>query len=92
MLSGTTELASFERPLARASSETYPAVLPCPLDRFSRQLHPPRPHALWLSDLTYVPTWQCFVYVAFIIDAYARSIVGWRVSHSAHAGFVLDER
>jgi putative transposase len=42
------------------------------------------------SDFTYVATWKGFVYVAFVIDAYARKIVGWRVSTSAHAGFVLD--
>ena len=45
---------------------------------------------LWVSDFTYVATWKGFVYVAFVIDAYARKIVGWRVSSSAHAGFVLD--
>ena len=43
-----------------------------------------------LSDFTYVATWSGFVYVAFVIDAYARRIVGWRVSRTAHAGFVLD--
>ena len=43
-----------------------------------------------LSDFTYVATWAGFVYVAFVIDAYARRIVGWRVSRTAHAGFVLD--
>ncbi len=42
------------------------------------------------SDFTYVATWKGFVYVAFVIDAYARKIVGWRVSTSPHAGFVLD--
>ena len=62
----------------------------CPLDRVNRQFHAPRPNALWLSDFTYVATWQGFVYVAFIIDAYARRIVGWRVSRTAHASFVLD--
>ena len=45
---------------------------------------------LWLSDFTYVSTWSGFVYVAFVIDAYARRIVGWRVSKTAHASFVLD--
>ncbi len=45
---------------------------------------------LWLSDFTYVATWQGFVYVAFVIDAFARRIVGWRASRAAHAGFVLD--
>ena len=63
---------------------------PCPADRVNRQFQAPRPNALWLSVFTYVATWQGFVYVAFVIDAYARRIVGWRVSHTAHASFVLD--
>lgn len=62
----------------------------CPLDRVNRQFRAPRPNVLWVSDFTYVATWSGFVYVAFVIDAYARRIVGWRVSRSAHAGFVLD--
>ncbi|MBM3584535.1 MAG: IS3 family transposase, partial [Alphaproteobacteria bacterium] len=62
----------------------------CPADRVNRQFQAPRPNVLWLSDFTYVATWQGFVYVAFVIDAYARRIVGWRVSRMAHAGFVLD--
>ncbi|MGH3085215.1 MAG: IS3 family transposase [Gaiellaceae bacterium] len=63
---------------------------PCPLDHVNRRFRAPRPNALWVSDFTYVATWTGFVYVAFVIDAYARRIVGWRVSRSAHAGFVLD--
>jgi putative transposase len=63
---------------------------PCPLDHVNRQFHAPAPDRLWLSDFTYVATWSGFVYVAFVIDAYARRIVGWRVSRTAHAGFVLD--
>ena len=63
---------------------------PCPLDRVNRQFQAPRPNALWVSDFTYVATWTGFVYVAFVIDAFARRIVGWRVSRTAHAGFVLD--
>jgi putative transposase len=66
------------------------SAVACPLDRVKRKFHAPRPNALWLSDFTYVATWQGFVYVAFVIDAYARRIVGWRVSRTAHAGFVLD--
>ena len=62
----------------------------CPLDHVNRQFHAPAPNRLWLSDFTYVATWSGFVYVAFVIDAYARRIVGWRVSRTAHAGFVLD--
>jgi transposase InsO family protein len=64
--------------------------MPCPADRVNRQFRAPRPNALWVSDFTYVATWQGFVYVAFVIDAFARRIVGWRASRTAHAGFVLD--
>jgi putative transposase len=63
---------------------------PCPADKVNRQFRAPRPNALWVSDFTYVATWQGFVYVAFVIDAFARRVVGWRVSRTAHAGFVLD--
>ena len=63
---------------------------PCPLDHVNRQFHAPAPNRLWVSDFTYVATWAGFVYVAFVIDAFARRIVGWRVSRTAHAGFVLD--
>jgi transposase InsO family protein len=63
---------------------------PCPLDHVHRQFRAPRPDALWVSDFTYVSTWTGFVYVAFVIDAYARRIVGWRVSRTAHTAFVLD--
>jgi len=63
---------------------------PCPLDHVNRQFSTSQPNALWVSDFTYVATWTGFVYVAFVIDTYARRIVGWRVSRSAHAGFVLD--
>lgn len=63
---------------------------PCPLDHVNRQFKAPRPNALRLSYFTYVATWTGFVYVTFVIDAYARRIVGWRASRTAHAGFVLD--
>lgn len=63
---------------------------PCPLDKVNRQFQSPAPNRLWVSDFTYVSTWRGFVYVAFVIDAYARRIVGWRVSRTAHASFVLD--
>jgi len=60
------------------------------LDHVNRQFQAPRPNALWVSDFTYVATWAGFVYVAFVIDTYARRIVGWRVSRTAHTSFVLD--
>jgi putative transposase len=64
--------------------------VPCPLDHVNRQFHAPAPNRLWLSDFTYVFTPSGFVYVAFIIDAFARRIVGWRASRTSHTGFVLD--
>ena len=66
------------------------AKVPCPLDRVNRQFRAERPNQLWVSDFTYVSTWQGFVYVAFVIDVYARAIVGWRVSASMYTDFVLD--
>jgi putative transposase len=63
---------------------------PCPLDKVNRQFRAERPNALWVSDFTYVSTWQGFVYVAFVIDVFARRIVGWKVSSSARTDFVLD--
>ena len=55
-----------------------------------RQFQAPRPNVLWVSDFTYVATWQGGVYVAFVIDTFARRVVGWRASRTAHTGFVLD--
>ena len=63
---------------------------PCPLDHVKRQFRAPRPNVLWVSDFTYVATWQGFVYVAFVIDSFARRIVGWRASRTTHTSFVLD--
>ena len=51
---------------------------------------PPAPNRLWVADFTYVPTWMGFVYVAFVIDAYSRRIVGWRASRSMTTNLVLD--
>jgi transposase InsO family protein len=62
----------------------------CPLDHVNRQFQAPRPNMLWVADFTYVATWQGFAYLAFVIDTFARRIVGWRVSRTAHADFVLD--
>jgi putative transposase len=50
---------------------------PCPLDHVNRHFRAPAPDRLWLADFTYVATWIGFVYVAFVIDACARRIVGW---------------
>jgi putative transposase len=75
----------------RSTRTTMPdKATPCPADKVNRRFQAPRPNQLWVSDFTYVATWQGFVYVAFVIDTFARRIVGWRVSRSAHASFVLD--
>ena len=66
------------------------AKAPCPLDRVNRQFKAQRPNQLWVSDFTYVSTWQGWMYVAFVVDVFARRIVGWRVSSSMHTDFVLD--
>lgn len=66
------------------------AAMPCPQDRVQRQFRASRPNQLWVADFTHVSTWQGFVYVAFVVDVYARSIVGWRVSRSMQTEFVLD--
>lgn len=62
----------------------------CPLDRVNRQFKAERPNQLWVSDFTYVSTWQGWLYVAFVIDVFARRIVGWRVSSAMRTDFVLD--
>jgi putative transposase len=75
----------------KATRTTVPdKATPCPADKVNRQFRAPRPNQLWVSDFTYVATWQGFVYVAFVIDTFARRIVGWRVSRNAQAGFALD--
>jgi putative transposase len=61
-----------------------------PADLVDRQFTATRPNQLWLADFTYVATWRGFVYVAFVIDVFARRIVGWRVSSSLATDFVLD--
>jgi transposase InsO family protein len=63
---------------------------PCPADHVNRQFTAARPNRLWVSDFTYVSTWAGFIYVAFVIDTFARRIVGWRASRTAHTDFVLD--
>ena len=61
-----------------------------PLDLVRRVFHADRPNQLWVADFTYVATWTGFVYVAFIIDVFARMIVGWRAARSMSADLTLD--
>jgi transposase InsO family protein len=75
----------------RKKRTTIPApVDELPLDRVQRQFVASRPNELWIADFTYVATWSGFVYVAFVIDVFARCIVGWRVSRSMQTDLVLD--
>ena len=69
---------------------TRPAEGPRPTDLVDRNFTATRPNQLWVSDFTYVATWNGFVYTAFVVDVYARRIVGWRVSASLRTDFVLD--
>jgi len=61
-----------------------------PADLVQRDFTATRPNQLWVADLTYVATWSGFVYSAFVIDAYSRKIVGWRVSRSLRSDLALD--
>ena len=65
-------------------------TLPQPADRVNRQFAANRPNRLWVADITFVATWSGFVYVAFVVDVFARRIVGWRVSRSLRTDLVLD--
>ena len=75
----------------RRTRTTTPAVLAeRPADLVQRAFGAPAPNRLWLADLTYVATWSGFVYTAFVIDAFSRRIVGWRVATSLGADLALD--
>ncbi len=73
----------------KITTQSQPA-LDRPADLVDRTFVATRPNQLWVSDFTYVATWTGFVYVAFVIDVFARRIVGWRVSSSMRTDFVLD--
>jgi len=82
-------LAGAVRGKARRTTLADPAAAR-PADLVSRQFAPPAPNRLWVADLTYVSTWSGFAYVAFVIDAYARRILGWRVAATMATTMVLD--
>jgi putative transposase len=63
---------------------------PRPADLVQRRFAPPAPNRLWVADLTYVSTWSGFAYVALVVDAYARRILGWRVAATMATSMVLD--
>lgn len=82
-------LAGAVRGKARRTTLADPAAAR-PADLVSRQFAPPAPNRLWVADLTYVSTWSGFAYVAFVIDAYALRILGWRVAATMATTMVLD--
>jgi putative transposase len=69
---------------------TPDATAPRPADLVDRDFSATRPNQLWVADLTYVATWSGFVYVAFIIDAFSRFLVGWQASRSLRTDLALD--
>ncbi len=95
---GRDRVARLMRDLGLASAlrgkrihTTRPAdVAERPADLVGRAFNAPAPNRLWVADLTYVSTWSGFAYAAFIIDAFSRAIVGWRVSSSLRADLALD--
>ena len=84
VLTGATRGRAWVKTTQTAATSDRPA------DLVERQFTAIRPNQLWVSDFTYVATWRGFVYVAFVIDIFARCIVGWRVSSSLATDFVLD--
>ncbi len=83
-LRGVTRGRAFTITTVRDDGTTRPA------DLVQRTFTAPRPNALWVADLTYVATWTGFVYVAFVIDVFARRVVGWRVATTLRTDLALD--
>jgi transposase InsO family protein len=83
-------LAGVRRGRAWVTTTHSQPALDRPRDLVDRHFEATRPNQLWVSDFTYVATWAGFVYVAFVIDVFARRIVGWRVAASLRTDFVLD--
>jgi len=82
-------LAGVRRGKRRRTTVADPAAAR-PADLVGRRFHRPAPDRLWVADFTYVPTWSGTVYVAFVIDAYSRRILGWRAATSMRTALVLD--
>lgn len=80
-LMGELGLCGAVRGKTKCTTTADPAA-PRPADLVDRQFSLPAPNVLWVADCTYVSTWSGWVYVAFVIDAYARRILGWRGSTS----------
>jgi transposase InsO family protein len=83
------ELEGVRRGKTRRTT-TPDETAPRPADLVSRDFSATRPNELWVADLTYVATWSGFCYVAFVIDAFSRFIVGWQISRSLRTDLALD--
>ena len=88
-LMGSLGLQGIRRGKAWKTTIADPAAVR-PLDLVQRRFNPAGPNALWVADFTYVASWAGVVYVAFVIDAYARRILGWRAAMSMRTQLVLD--
>jgi putative transposase len=88
-LMGELHLQGVRRGKTRRTT-TPDATAPRPADLVDRDFSAARPNQLWVADLTYVATWSGFVYVAFIIDAFSRFLVGWQASRSLRTDLALD--
>ena len=82
-------LAGARRGKRRRTTVPDPAAAR-PADLVGRRFSPPAPDRLWVADFTYVPTWSGMVYVAFVIDAYSRQILGWRAATTMRTALVID--
>ncbi len=88
-LMGELGLVGAVRGRAKRTTIAEPATAR-PADLVERRFGPPAPNRLWVADLTYVSSWSGFAYVAFVVDAYARWILGWRVASTMATSMVLD--
>lgn len=89
-LMGCLGIAGARRARTKATTVPAKAGQPLPADRVKRDFKAPAPNRLWVNDLTYVPIWSGFAYTAFVIDAFSRHIVGWKVSTSLSTDTPLD--
>jgi putative transposase len=88
-LMGELHLEGVRRGKARRTT-TSDTTAARPADLVDRDFSAQRPNQLWVADLTYVATWSGFVYVAFVVDAFSRFIVGWQISRSLRTDLALD--
>jgi putative transposase len=88
-LMGELGLQGVRRGKARRTT-TPDVTAPRPADLVDRDFAVARPNRLWVADLTYVASWSGFVYVALVIDAFSRFIVGWQAAHSLRTDLALD--